>query len=102
MTQLPQDPNELVSAFAVSETRFPAYQALVSLGKSALPAIRDGLGHGNWQVRKWSAIVLDQVADSETLAARWCRSCEIRRLTYDSGPSTRSLAIIARRTFRAR
>ena len=69
MTHLPKGPNELVAAFAVSETRFAAYQALVSLGKAALPAVRTGLGHGNWQVRKWSAIVLDQVADSETLAA---------------------------------
>jgi len=67
--ELPEQPIELVDALAVSQTRFPAYQALVALGARALPAIRAGLGHGNWQVRKWSAIVLDQVADAESLAA---------------------------------
>ena len=69
MEKLPKDPVGLVDAFAASETRFPAYQALVELGDQALPAIRGGLKHGNWQVRKWSAIVLDQVADAESLAA---------------------------------
>lgn len=63
------DPYELVSALAEAEQRFPAYQKLVALGDVSLPAIREGLGHGQWQVRKWSAIVLDQVADSDTLAA---------------------------------
>ena len=71
MTQahLPTDPTGLVDALSASETRFPAYQALVALGEAALPAIRGGLRHGHWQVRKWSAMVLDLVADSESLAA---------------------------------
>ena len=68
-SQLPTDPQALVDALAESSTRFPAYQALVAHGEAALPAVRAGLGHGNWQVRKWSAIVLDQVANSESLAA---------------------------------
>lgn len=63
------DPSTLVDALAVAETRFPAYQALVDLGEKALPAVRQGLGHGNWRVRKWSAMVLDRVADAESLAA---------------------------------
>ena len=67
--QLPTDPEGLVDALAESATRFPAYQALVELAEAALPAVRAGLGHGQWQVRKWSAIVLDQVADAESLAA---------------------------------
>ncbi|HSR42408.1 MAG TPA: HEAT repeat domain-containing protein [Longimicrobiales bacterium] len=46
-----------------------AYQALVDLGSEALPAVRAGLGNGHRQVRKWSAMVLDRVADSESLAA---------------------------------
>jgi len=68
MEQL-QNPDELVAALADSATRFSAYQSLVALGRRSLPAIRAGLGHGNWQVRKWSAMILDQVADAESLAA---------------------------------
>lgn len=68
-TRQPNDPLGLVDALATPETRFPAYQALVDLGEDALPAIRSGLSHGNWQVRKWSAMILDRVADAESLAA---------------------------------
>ena len=68
-TQLPTGPRELVEALLEPDLRFPAYQALVALGDEALPAIREGFKHGNWQVRKWCAICLDQIADAETLAA---------------------------------
>jgi HEAT repeat protein len=68
-TQLPNNPFELVDALAASQTRFPAYQALVELGTQALPAVRSGLGHGNWQIRKWSAMILDRVADADSLEA---------------------------------
>ncbi|MEZ4587074.1 MAG: HEAT repeat domain-containing protein [Gemmatimonadales bacterium] len=68
-TRLPTEPTELVAALARSETRFPAYRALLAVGHAALPAIREGLGHGNWQVRKWCAMILDQTADAESLAA---------------------------------
>ncbi|HIC54084.1 MAG TPA: hypothetical protein EYO97_09655, partial [Gemmatimonadetes bacterium] len=51
---------ELVDALADSETRVPAYFELDRYyGGEALPAIREGLGHGNWLVRKWSAMYLD-------------------------------------------
>ena len=62
------DPDALVGALVDPETRFPAYQQLVTLGAPALPAIRRGLGHESWQVRKWSAMCLDQVADEAALA----------------------------------
>jgi HEAT repeat protein len=68
-TQARGDPFALVDALAASETRFPAYRALVERGQEALPAVRRGLEHGNWQVRKWSAMVLDSVADAESLTA---------------------------------
>jgi len=68
-TRLTNDPVGLVDALAVAATRFPAYQALIEHGDTALPAIRAGLRHGNWQVRKWSAMLLDRVADAESLAA---------------------------------
>ena len=67
--QLAKDPQALVEALIEPTLRFPAYQALVALGPGALPAIRAGFRHGNWQVRKWCAICLDQIADAESLAA---------------------------------
>lgn len=48
--------------------RFANYQALIGIGEPALPAIRDGLRHGDWQVRRWAAMCLDQIADEEALA----------------------------------
>lgn len=57
----------LVRSFAESEGRFEAYQSLVELGAGALPALRKGLRSENWQVRRWSAICLDQVADADAL-----------------------------------
>lgn len=69
MVHATADPAMLVEALAVSDTRFPAYEALAALGHEALPAVREGLGHEDWQVRKWSAMVLDRVADPESLAA---------------------------------
>jgi HEAT repeat protein len=52
---------------ADSTGRFEAYQALVSLGAAALPALREGLRNEDWQVRRWCAICLDQVADADAL-----------------------------------
>ncbi len=61
---------ELVTALADSKTRVPAYFELDhSFGSEALPAIRDGLRHGNWLVRKWSAMYLDHHADATSLDA---------------------------------
>ena len=62
-------PTQLVDDFAVSETRFPAYLELNEHGSDALPALKEGLKHGNWQVRRWSAILLDHHADDEALHA---------------------------------
>ena len=58
---------ELVDSLARSRGRFEAYLALVQLGAAALPALREGLRNTNGQVRRWSAICLDQVADVEAL-----------------------------------
>ena len=62
-------PAELVGAFGRPDgtTRFATYQALIDLGPKALPALREGLRSPDWQVRRWSAICLDRLADSETL-----------------------------------
>lgn len=64
--QLGRAPDELVENFTKSETRFPAYMALQALGTDALEAIHSGLGHSNWQVRKWCAMFLDQCANEES------------------------------------
>ena len=69
MTSSTIDPFALIDSMTAPDTRFSAYQALVDLGEDALPAVRRGLQHDDWQVRKWSAMVLDQVADAESLAA---------------------------------
>ena len=66
--QLGTTPEELVENFTKSETRFPAYMALQELGADALGAIHSGLGHGNWQVRKWCAMYLDHHASDESFA----------------------------------
>jgi len=66
---LQKDPIALVDALARADERFDAYLQLRRLGEAALPALRDGLRHGHWEVRRWSAICLDQVADAEALEA---------------------------------
>jgi len=58
---------DLVESFAHGEGRFDTYTSLVARGTAALPAIRRGLKHDNWQVRRWCAICLDRVADSDAL-----------------------------------
>lgn len=62
-------PEQLVDDFAESELRFPAYLALNELGAEALPALKEGLKHGNWEVRRWSTILMDHCADDEALHA---------------------------------
>lgn len=52
-----------------SERRNVAYRALLEAGPAARDAVREGLGHANWQVRRWCAIWLDHYADPESLAA---------------------------------
>ena len=66
--QLGDTPEELVENFTKSETRFLAYMALNELGTDALGAIHSGLGHGDWQVRKWCAMLLDHHGNDESLA----------------------------------
>lgn len=58
---------DLVESFAHSEGRFDTYVSLVARGTDALPAIRQGLRHDNWQIRRWCTICLDRVADSDAL-----------------------------------
>jgi HEAT repeat protein len=58
---------ELVRSFTDSTVRFETYQSLVALGDGAIPALREGLRSDDWQVRRWSAICLDRIADTDAL-----------------------------------
>ena len=49
------------------EPRHEIIDKLGKLGASAIAAVRDGLRHGNWQVRRWCAIYLDQHPDAVSL-----------------------------------
>lgn len=62
-----RQPEELVAELANPDLRFAAYSALNELGPHAVPAIHDGLRHGNWQVRRWCAILLDHHGTAESV-----------------------------------
>ena len=65
-----KSPAELVDDFARRPDRFGAYLALRELDRDqALPALKEGLKHAHWEVRRWSAILLDHHADDEALRA---------------------------------
>lgn len=61
------DPQALVQSMANPQKRFSAYQDLIKIGEPALPALRAGLKSEIHQVRKWSAMCLDQVSDEAAL-----------------------------------
>jgi HEAT repeat protein len=64
------DPHELVARLASDpRERGQAFEDLVALGVAARDAVREGLGHANWEVRRWCAIWLDRHADPESLRA---------------------------------
>jgi HEAT repeat protein len=62
-------PDELVAEFANGENRMPAFLALYSRGKEAVPAIRAGLAHSDWNIRRWCASLADNFADAELFRA---------------------------------
>lgn len=63
------DPEALVDRLADpdSHERLQAFRDLSALGPTALPAVRKGLGHGSWQVRRWCTAHLDHHADGASL-----------------------------------
>ncbi len=63
------DSRELVARLGSKDERAAAWKELLSLGLSARDAVREGLGHANWEVRRWCAIWLDNYADTESLHA---------------------------------
>lgn len=62
-------PEDLVAEFANSENRMAAFLALCARGPAVLSAVREGLTHASWHVRRWSAALADNFGDIETLHA---------------------------------
>jgi HEAT repeat protein len=62
-------PDELVAEFAKGQNRMPAFLALYSRGKEVVPAIRRGLAHSDWNIRRWCASLADNFADAELFQA---------------------------------
>src|SRR5688572_14662019 len=79
-------PEELVAEFANAKNRMAAFLALYTRGVKALPAVREGLKHANWQIRRWSAILADNFADGATLQA-------LTPLLRDPKPEVRAWAV---------
>jgi len=77
---------ELVAEFANGKNRMAAFLALYARGVKALPAVREGLKHANWQIRRWSAIFADNFADGATLQA-------LAPLLRDPKPEVRAWAV---------
>ena len=59
--------DQLVTRLGIRKDRFKAYQRLLQLKDAALPAIRKGLRDDQMQIRKWCAMILDQIADKDAL-----------------------------------
>ena len=57
---------QLVDRLAESQWHLPLRE-LTRLGRAALPAVREGLRHGDWRVRRGCAVFLDHYADPESL-----------------------------------
>jgi hypothetical protein len=66
---LEQDPRVLVAALARARGHADIWNRLVAIGPDAREAVREGLNHGHWQVRRWCALWLDHYADAESLRA---------------------------------
>jgi HEAT repeat protein len=77
---------ELIAEFANGENRMAAFLALCARGAEVLPAVRQGLKHANWHVRRWSAAVADNFGDAETLYA-------LLPLLHDPRPEVRVWAV---------
>ncbi len=65
-TMMDSRATELVDAFASSRW-WEALQELSKLGSAALPAVKAGLLHGNWRVRRGCVVYFDHVAGLDAL-----------------------------------
>ena len=65
-TDCHDEARQLVGRLAERQWYAPLTQ-LARLGRGALPAVREGLRHGDWRVRRACAVFLDHHADPESL-----------------------------------
>lgn len=63
MSQRPT-PERLVDSLAGARAHL-AFHSLLSMGQAALPAIRTGMKHPNWRIRRWSVSFLDHYGGPE-------------------------------------
>jgi hypothetical protein len=76
----------LVEQLEHDDTRWPAWKRLVEIGIAAAPAVREGLRHGHWQVRKWCAGFLDHHSDPGSIP-------ELLPLLHDPKSDVRLFAV---------
>lgn len=58
MSKFDREPShsDLVTQLGSDGEREAAFAQLLSIGTPARTAVREGLGHSNWQVRRWCAM----------------------------------------------
>ena len=67
---------------------YTSVTALVDAGHDALPAVRAGMGHPNWRIRRGCAAVLFHLCDTESLQ-------RLMLLTRDPKKKVRKMAILS-------
>jgi HEAT repeat protein len=66
-TNVPEEIRTIVDRLADPAQRDAALAELDALGPAALPAVRDGLRDGRWEVRRWCAFYFDRHPDLQSL-----------------------------------
>ena len=77
---------ELVERLEHGDTREAAWKRLEEMGAAAVPAVREGLRHGHWQVRKWCAAFFDHHSDTDSIP-------ELLPLLHDPKSDVRLFAV---------
>jgi HEAT repeat protein len=67
MSEIPADVRKLLDQLADSAERDRALDTIDALGPAALPAMREGLRDGRWEVRRWCAYYFDRHADTSSI-----------------------------------
>ncbi len=79
---------ELVESFATAPNPYTVLKRLLDEGESVLPAVRLGMGHTHWKVRRGAALVVDNLYDVDTLH-------RLVLLTHDPKKKVRKAAVHA-------
>lgn len=79
---------ELLESFANASNPYPVVLRLLDEGAAVLPAVRLGMGHAHWKVRRGAAAVVDHIYDVDTLH-------RLVLLTHDPKKKVRRAAVHA-------